>query len=470
MANNHILLVSFSGQGHINPSLQFAKRLLQMGAKVTFCTSLSSIRRMSKTASIIPGLTLAPFSDGYDNGWTTADNVEEFFISFRTCGTEAVTNLIMAKEKEGHPFTHVVYSTLITWAGEVANRFRIPSTLLWNQPASVFYVYYLYFNKIVDFKGENSEVVELPGLPLVLSSCDLPSFMQSSSPVVYNFSLPLLIEHLEILDRAVDKQKVLVNTFDALEFETLRAITKYDLMGIGPLIPSAFLDGKDPLDTSFGGDLIEKTVDYMNWLNLKDELSVIYVSFGSYSNLSEQQMEEVANGLIKSHKPFLWVIRDGKSGAKQEENNRVSWMKEVEKQGMIVPWCCQLEVLSHPSVGCFLTHSGWNSCIESLASGVPIVAFPQWADQPMNSKLVQDYWKTGVRVAAATDGGIVTADEIARCLGIVMGGGERGEDMRKQAKKWKNLAKEAVIEGGSSNVSLRVFMDQIAGANQSSSS
>ncbi|CAI9762814.1 unnamed protein product [Fraxinus pennsylvanica] len=302
MVNSHILLVSFPGQGHINPSLQFAKRLLQMGVKVTLCTSQSAIRRMSKTASIIPCLTLAPFSDGYDNGWTTADDVQEFFISFRTCGTEAVTNLILAKENEGHPFTHVVYATLITWA------------------------------------GENNEVIELPGLPLVFSSCDLPSFMQSSSPVVYKFSLPLLIEHLEILDRARHKQKVLVNSFDALEFETLRAIKKYDFMGIGPLIPSAFLDGKDPLDTSFGGDLIQKTVDYIDWLNLKDELSVIYVSFGSYSNLSEQQMEEVANGLIKSQKPFLWVTRDGKNGAKQEESNVRSWVKEVEKQGLLENW------------------------------------------------------------------------------------------------------------------------------------
>ncbi|CAA3007357.1 crocetin glucosyltransferase, chloroplastic-like [Olea europaea subsp. europaea] len=72
MVNCHILLVSLSGQGHVNPSLQFAKRLLQMGAKVTFSTSLSAIGRMSETGSGIPGLTLAPFSDGRDDGWTGA--------------------------------------------------------------------------------------------------------------------------------------------------------------------------------------------------------------------------------------------------------------------------------------------------------------------------------------------------------------------------------------------------------------
>ncbi|KAL2530161.1 UDP-glycosyltransferase 75C1 [Forsythia ovata] len=460
MVNCHILLVSFPGQGHINPALQFAKRLLEMGAKVTFSTSLSAIRRMSEAASTIPGLTLAPFSDGYEDGWTSAHDVQDFMLSLRTCGSEAVTNLIMAQEKEGQKFTHIVYSTIITWAGEVANQLQIPSTLLWNQPATVLYVYYQYFNKNVDFTGENSEVIELPGLPLLFKSCDLPSFMQSSSPVIYNFALPAFKEHFEILDRAGTKQKILVNTFDALEFEVLRAMNKYDLMGIGPLIPSAFLDGKDPLDTSFGGDLIQKTVDYMDWLNSKDKLSVIYVAFGSFSSLSKQQMEEIAKGLIESQKPFLWVTRDA---------NTLSFIKEVEKQGMIVPWCSQLEVLSHPSVGCFLTHSGWNSSIESFVSGVPVVAFPQWGDQPMNAKLLQDFWKTGLRLAAA-DGGIVMADEVSRCIEIVMGCGERGEDMRKQAQKWKNLAKDAVKEGGSSNVNLKVFIDQIVGSNQSFSS
>ncbi|CAI9777001.1 unnamed protein product [Fraxinus pennsylvanica] len=467
MVNCHILLVSFPGQGHINPSLQFAKRLLQIGAKVTFSTSLSAISRMSEAASTIPGLTLAPFSDGYDNGWTGAKDFQDFMSSFRTCGSEAVKHLLLAKEKEGHSFTHVVYSTLVTWAGEVAYQLQIPSTLLWNQPATVFYAYYLYFNKNEIFTGENSEGIELPGLPLVLSSCDLPSFMQSSSPVIYNFALPTFKEHFEILERAGTKQKVLVNTFDALEFETLRAFNKYDLMGIGPLIPSAFLDGKDPLDTSYGGDLIQKTVDYIDWLNSKDELSVIYISFGSFSNLSKQQMEEIAKGLIKSQKPFLWVIRDGKSGTEGEEDNTLSLMKEVEKQGMIVPWCSQLEVLSHHSVGCFLTHCGWNSCIESLASGVPVVAFPQWTDQFTNAKLIQDFWKTGLKLAAHVDGGIVTADEIARCLEIVMRGGERGDEMRKQAQQWKILAKEAVKEGGSRLHLEFQKIDQVVGSNQS---
>ncbi|KAL2506395.1 UDP-glycosyltransferase 75B1 [Abeliophyllum distichum] len=275
------------------------------------------------------------------------------------------------------------------------------------------------------------------------------------------------VEHFELLDRAGTKQKVLVNTFDELEFQPLRAINKYDLLGIGPLIPSALLDYEDPSDTSFGGDLIQKstTDNYINWLNSKEKLSVTYVAFGSFSQVLKLQMEEIAKGLLKTHKPFLWVIKATENGEKLED--RLSCKQELEKQGMIVQWCSQLEVLSHSSVGCFLTNCGWNSIMESLVSGVPVVGFPQWTDQLTNAKLVQYYWKTGLRVqtaASATgDGGIVMADEIARCLEIVMGSGERGEEMRKQAQKWKNLAKEAVKESGSSNVNIKVFMDEIVG-------
>ncbi|CBI39387.3 unnamed protein product, partial [Vitis vinifera] len=127
---------------------------------------------------------------------------------------------------------------------------------------------------------------------------------------------------------------------------------------------------------------------------------------------------------------------------------------------MIVPWCSQVEVLSNPSLGCFVTHCGWNSTLESLASGVPVVAFPQWTDQSTNAKLAEDVWKTGVRVTVNQEG-IVESDEIKRCLELVMGDGEEAKEMRRNAKKWKGLAREAVMEGGSSDKNLKNFMDEV---------
>ncbi|KAF3456676.1 hypothetical protein FNV43_RR01330 [Rhamnella rubrinervis] len=126
---------------------------------------------------------------------------------------------------------------------------------------------------------------------------------------------------------------------------------------------------------------------------------------------------------------------------------------------MIVPWCSQVEVLSNPSLGCFVTHCGWNSTLESLVCGVPMVGFPQWSDQGTNAKLVEDFWKTGLRVKTNKDG-IVERDEFRRCLEMVMGDGEKGEEMRLNAEKWKDLSREAANEGGSSDKNLKDFVDE----------
>ncbi|KAG6393902.1 hypothetical protein SASPL_144477 [Salvia splendens] len=109
------------------------------------------------------------------------------------------------------------------------------------------------------------------------------------------------------------------------------------------------------------------------------------------------------------------------------------------------------------SVGCFVSHCGWNSKLESVAAGVPVVAMAQAMDQVMNAKLEEDSWRCGVRVVK---GEIVEADEIVRCLEMVMDGGDESREMRKNAKKWRDLAREAVDDGGSSQVNLKMFTEQ----------
>lgn len=343
----------------------------------------------------------------------------------------------------------------------MAREFQIPRALLWIQPATVLGIYYNYFNGYEEVITNNcndpSWSIKLPGLPL-LTSTDLPSFVLPSGSKNYAFALPTFKEQLEKLDLETNP-KVLVNTFDALEPEALKSIEKYNLVGIGPLIPSAFLDGKDPLDTSFGGDLFQKSKHYIEWLSSKDESSVVYISFGSILDLPKKQMDEIALGLLDSRRPFLWVIREKEN---EREEDRISFMEELEGQGMIVPWCSQLEILSHPSLGCFVTHCGWNSTLESLASGVSVVAFPQWTDQGTNAKLIVDVWKTGVRVRANEEG-IVEGGELNRCIEMAMGGGERGDEMRRNAKKWRDLAVEAVKDGGSSNRNLMDFVEEVGG-------
>ncbi|KAH7856449.1 hypothetical protein Vadar_001545 [Vaccinium darrowii] len=463
MVHRHFLLVTFPAQGHINPCLQLAKRLVRIGVHVTFVTSVSAQRSISRNTGTLDGLKFADaFSDGYDEGLKFGGDISHFFSEIRSNGSQRLKEIIAASCEEGCPVTCLVYNPMLPWAAKVARECHVRSSVLWIQPAAVLDIMYYYFNGFEDVMLKNyndpSWSIKLPGLPL-LSGRDLPFAMFTSTSNGTNSILSIIKELFHTLDDSESNPKILVNTFEALELEALKVVKKYNLTAIGPLIPSAFLDGRDPLDTSFGGDLFQKTKDYAGWLNSKPESSVIYVSFGTMFSFPKSQMEEIARGLLETRRPFLWVIRENKENKDEEkEEDRLCCMEELEQQGNIVPWCSQLDVLSHPSLGCFVTHCGWNSTLESLASGVPVVAFPNWSDQGTNATMIVDVWKIGIRVQKHQEG-IVESDEVKSCIEKVMG--ETGEEMRRNAKKWKDLAREAVKEGGSSDKNLKIFVDEL---------
>ncbi|CAA3020691.1 crocetin glucosyltransferase, chloroplastic-like [Olea europaea subsp. europaea] len=163
----------------------------------------------------------------------------------------------------------------------------------------------------------------------------LPTLIRNGIAVTFS------TEHLEILD-AETRPKVLVNTFHALEPHKLKAIEDYELIGIGPVIPSAFWDYKDPSDKGIGGDLFQKSEDYVQWLDSKPKSSAVYVSFGSLLRLSKVQMEEIAKGLLECRRRFLWVMRVNENPEEEKDDDKLSCLEELEKLGKIVPWCSQL--------------------------------------------------------------------------------------------------------------------------------
>ncbi|XP_016731239.2 UDP-glycosyltransferase 75C1 isoform X1 [Gossypium hirsutum] len=447
MSQPYFLLVTFPAQGHINPTLQFAKHLIRIGVRVTFITCISARRRMSKVPTA-QGLTFLPFSDGYDDGFQPGDDIDHYLSEFRRRGKEAISEFITSSENEGKPVTCIVYTLFIHWASEVARKHHIPTALLWIQPATVFDIYYFYFNGYeTTFKAQADETnpqrsIKLPGLPL-LATRDLPLTALN----VYRWALSLIQEKMDVLADE-SNPKILVNTFDALEHEALNAIENFNMVGIGPLIPFSFLNSNDSLDNSLRTDLFQSdSKDYLQWLDSKPKSAVVYVSFGSIAVLTKQQVEEIARALISSRRPFLWVVRNRKDGGYEEkEEDKLTCREELEQFGMVVPWCSQVEVLFHPSLGCFVTHCGWNSTLESMVAGVPVVAFPQWSDQGTTAKLIEDVWGNGVRVSANEEG-IVERDEIVRCLDLVMMDDEKGMEVKKNVEKWKGLVTGAAIHG-----------------------
>ncbi|XP_010522273.1 PREDICTED: UDP-glycosyltransferase 75B2-like [Tarenaya hassleriana] len=469
MPQPHILIVTFPARGHINPSLHFSGRLIRTtGARVTFATCVSAFRRSMIPPAAADSLSFLSFSDGFDDGHVSSTSSDydhdQWMDRIRVDGTKTLSDFIESNRRGESPVTCLVYTLLLTWAPAVARRFHIPSSLLWIQPALVFDIYYYYFNgyaEVVSKALARSDPVELPKLPL-LAARDLPSFLTPSN--MYKYACAAFQDQIDRL-REDPNPKILVNTCDALEREALRAIPNLEMVAVGPLLPMEIFPGNN---NRFSGDSIRDSEDhgYTLWLDSKPDSSVIYVSFGTLAVLPKKQMQELAKALIETKRPFLWVITDkpNKRANEEEEGEEIGniadFRQELEEIGMVVTWCSQTQVLKHKSVGCFLTHCGWNSTLESLVLGVPVVAFPQWTDQPTNAKLLEDWWKTGVRVKENEEG-LVESGEIRRCLEAAME--DKAEELRRNAGKWRDLAAEAGGEGGSSDTNIAAFVESCGG-------
>ncbi|KAL0452053.1 UNVERIFIED_CONTAM: Beta-D-glucosyl crocetin beta-1,6-glucosyltransferase [Sesamum latifolium] len=169
----------------------------------------------------------------------------------------------------------------------------------------------------------------------------------------------------------------------------------------------------------------------MDWLSQKDKFSCVFVSFGTEYFLKREEIEEVAHGLELSNVNFIWIVRFPKGdGTTVAETLPAGFLERVGGRGRIVEkWASQAKILTHPSVGGFVSHCGWNSLTESIEFGVPIIAMPMHLDQPMNAKLVAEL---GVGVEVKRDNeGRLQRDEIAKVIRDVVVG-ESGEELRRQ--------------------------------------
>ncbi|KAG6422889.1 hypothetical protein SASPL_113271 [Salvia splendens] len=226
---------------------------------------------------------------------------------------------------------------------------------------------------------------------------------------------------------------------------------KWPMKTIGPTI---LLNQKDDTNKHTTINMFEPKHDacITQWLDSKKPASVVYVSFGSVASLGKPQMEELAHGLAATNSPFLWVVRES-------EVDKLPRDFEPGERGLVVAWCDQPEVLAHRAVACFLSHCGWNSTLEAVGHGVPVVAVPQWMDQKTDAKFIEDVWGVGVGMGLC-ESGIVGRKEITVCIeGVV--GGERGVGLRRKVCELKRLAKEAVGCAGTSTSNIQHFVEEL---------
>ncbi|XP_052200437.1 flavonol 3-O-glucosyltransferase F3GT2-like isoform X1 [Diospyros lotus] len=189
----------------------------------------------------------------------------------------------------------------------------------------------------------------------------------------------------------------------------------------------------------------------LSWLDKHEAAFVAYISFGTITTPPPNELLALAETLRSSKIPFLWSLRDHSRGLLPE-----GFVEETESYGKMVTWAPQQEVLAHPSVGLFVTHCGWNSILESIAGGVPMICRPFFGDQQLNGRMVQDEWRIGVMV----EGGIFTKAETIRALELVLSG-EEGKKMREKIWVLKQNALEAVGPNGSSTTKFSTLVELI---------
>ncbi|KAF2322262.1 hypothetical protein GH714_009713 [Hevea brasiliensis] len=195
------------------------------------------------------------------------------------------------------------------------------------------------------------------------------------------------------------------------------------------------------------------TKSCLEWLDLHSQGSVLYISFGSQNSISPSQMMELAIGLEESSKPFIWVIRPP-VGFDRKAEFKAEWLPEGfeelinnRKQGLLVRnWAPQLEILSHKSTGAFLSHCGWNSVLESLSQGVPIIGWPLAAEQAYNSKMLAE--EMGVSVELTRLHSNITWKEVKKVVDLVIEPKGKGNDMRNKAMEIRKLMRASATEEG----------------------
>lgn len=301
--------------------------------------------------------------------------------------------------------------------------------------------------------SENNEEEEINPMPGFDLGCeDLPGFdmeILDQSP-----SLQVLIDGSLAMQRT---SGLIINTIDDLEASSLPHIVPrfrkvYTVAPLHALLNSRLGDRSHVIASD--GSLWNADQDCMTWLDSQPLRSVLYVSFGSLVKLSHSQLVEFLHGLVLSGYPFLWVIRqdvlfdDDTDGVIEKE-----YQVGPKEKGYIVDWAPQEQVLTHHAVGGFLTHCGWNSILESIMARVPLICWPNWGDQCINSACVVKLWRIGVQLDA------IDGSSIQSTINTLMG--NRRDEFQRSVDRIAKLAEDGISEGGASHKNIETLVNDI---------
>ncbi|KAL1198108.1 UDP-glycosyltransferase 72B1 [Cardamine amara subsp. amara] len=453
----HVAIIPSPGMGHLIPLIEFAKRLVHRHSfNVTFVIggegppSKAQRTVLASLPSSISSVFLPP-ADLTDLPSTT--RIETRISLTVTRSNPELRKVFDSFAAEGRLPTALVVDLFGTDAFDVAVEFHVSPYIFYPSTANVL-SFFLHLPKLDEtVSSEFSELTEpimLPGC-LPLTGKDVLDPAQDRKDDAYKWLL-------HNTKRYKEAEGILVNSFFELEPNVLKALQepgldKPPVYPVGPLVNI----GKQDCNQT-------EEPECLKWLNNQPLGSVLYVSFGSGGTLTNEQLNELALGLADSEQRFLWVIRSPSGIANSSyfdshsQTDPLSFLPpgflELTKgRGFVIPfWAPQAQVLAHPSTGGFLTHCGWNSTLESVVSGVPLIAWPLYAEQKMNAVLLTEDIRVALRPRVGDDK-VVRREEVARVVKGLMEG-EEGKGVRNRMKEMKEGACRVLKDDGSSTKAL----------------
>ncbi|CAL1406202.1 unnamed protein product [Linum trigynum] len=441
----HIVALPYPGRGHINPMMNFCKLLVSKPnttVLVSIVVTEEWLRFLgSEETSGSEKIRFRTIPNVIPSELVRAADMEKFI---QALNTEMEPHFEQLLDQLDPPASLIMADTFLSWTVCLGNRRNIPVASFWCMSATVFSLFHHWdlFTQNGHFPVKLSEnghqlANYIPGLsPIRLA--DLP-------PQFTGYSESLMNRLREGFSRVPKAQYLLISTMYEIEPQAVDALKQslaYPIYTIGPaVVPHS--DSITENDTQ---------PDYFRWLDRQPARSVLYVSMGSYLSFSATQVEEIAAGLCQSGVRFLWVAR-GEATRLQK-----AWGGDT---GLMVPWCEQLKVLHHPSVGGFWTHCGWNSVQECLLSaGVPMLTWPLAIDQLPNSKVIVEDWRIGWKVKEEAWMG---RERVAGIVKKFMDS-ENAEvkEMCTRVKELQRKARDAGSDGGSMATGMGCFLRDIS--------
>ncbi|MED6148365.1 hypothetical protein PIB30_052615 [Stylosanthes scabra] len=371
---------------------------------------------------------------------------------------QELTSLITSTN---HHLVAILFSLFSTDVLDLGKEFSLPTYLFYASGATLL-SFCLHFPQLDQEAAsstsksllELTDPVHVPGCGVPFQVKDLPD------PTLFDRSSEVYKSFLDVVKKYSLVDGVIVNTFTDLEPDAVRALQQ-EHNRKSSNDPDPFVYPIGPIIQTETSNEVNR-LECLTWLDNQPPKSVLYISFGSGGTISQEQLNEIAFGLEMSGHKFLWVVRapnsfGGSAYLNQQEEDPLQYLPSgfVERitkgQGLVVPsWAPQIEILAHGSTGGFLSHCGWNSTLESVSHGVPVIAWPLFAEQRMNAVLLKDMLKVAVKPETNEDDGIVKREEVCRVVKRIMEESEQVLEMRKRIKELSDAAAATLTENGSS--------------------